>query len=63
MKLHTSALLLMVIALTGCSREQKQAEAASKAPEPLAVQTMAARSRVVDRSMQVTGSLMPDETA
>jgi RND family efflux transporter MFP subunit len=59
------AAALFFVALAGtvsCSREQKKAEASSKAPEPLTVQTVAARSRLLDNTVSVTGSLNPDET-
>ncbi|HYO82369.1 MAG TPA: efflux RND transporter periplasmic adaptor subunit [Bryobacteraceae bacterium] len=51
--------------LAGCSGTDKKAEAASapnKAAQPIAVQTVAAQGRQIDRTLSVTGSLEPDET-
>jgi RND family efflux transporter MFP subunit len=49
--------------LAGCSGGQKKAEASTaKAAEPFAIQTVAAQSRLLDRTLSVTGSLEPDET-
>jgi RND family efflux transporter MFP subunit len=63
MKARIAGVLLIMVALSGCSKEQEKAEAAtSQAVEPLAVQTVAAQRRVVDRELSVTGSLHPDET-
>lgn len=49
--------------LAGCSRqaEQKKVQAAA-APEPIAIRTAAAESRMVERTVPVTGALFPDET-
>jgi membrane fusion protein, multidrug efflux system len=53
----------LCLLLAGCSREQDNAQAAStKPPEPLAVQTMAAQTRVIDKTISVTGALHADET-
>jgi RND family efflux transporter MFP subunit len=54
--------LAAILMTAGCSREQKKAEASSKAPEPLTVQTVAAQSRLLDSTISVTGSLNADET-
>ena len=62
MKAHWSITVLAALLLAGCSKEEKKAEAASKPPEPLAVQTVAAQSRLLDQTISVTGSLHPDET-
>lgn len=64
MRIATAAgLLFLVLLLTGCARESRNAEAAvTKTPEPIAVQTVAAQSRVLDRTIAVTGSLNPDES-
>src|SRR3954469_1882364 len=51
------------VLMTGCSKEEKKAEAASTKPvEPLDVQTVRAETRQIDRNISVTGSLNPDET-
>lgn len=55
-------LSIALVGLAGCSREQKKAEASSAPPEPLAVQTVAAQSRLLDNTISVTGSLNPDES-
>jgi RND family efflux transporter MFP subunit len=53
------AVLLLSV---GCAKQEKKAEAASKPAEPLTIQTAAAQSRSVERTLSVTGSLNPDET-
>jgi RND family efflux transporter MFP subunit len=59
------AVTLSVIAplwlLSACSRKPVSTEAA-KAPEPLAIRVALAEARVVERAIQVTGSLAADET-
>jgi RND family efflux transporter MFP subunit len=56
-------LITLLVLTAACSGERKPSEtAAAKAPEPLAVRTVAAESRVIDRTVAVTGSLNPDET-
>lgn len=55
-------LFLSLASVVGCSREQKKAEASTKPPEPVAVQTATVQKRVLDRSIFVTGSLNPEET-
>ena len=58
-----TAIVALFVLTAACSRDGKPVEAtAVKAPEPIAVRTAAAESRVVDRSVAVTGSLHPDET-
>src|SRR5258705_8546937 len=58
-----AGLLLAAIALAGCSKEEKKAEAASLKPaEPLAIKTALAETRKIDKAISVTGSLNPDET-
>lgn len=55
-------LLSSVLIITGCSREQNKTEAASKPAEPISVQTIAARTKILDKVLSVTGALNPDET-
>ena len=63
MKYSAIAVLLSALFLAGCSGEEKKAEASSaKPPEPLAIQTVAAQARMLDKALSVTGSLEPDET-
>lgn len=63
MKFSAFGVILSALLLAGCSGGQKKAEAASAKPaEPLAIQTVAAQSRLLDRTLSVTGSLEPDET-
>lgn len=60
------ALFLLSISLLGivaCGRQDTKAEAATaKQPEAIPVQTVAAQSRLLERTLSVTGSLVPDET-
>jgi membrane fusion protein, multidrug efflux system len=63
MTLRYGVIPVLCLALVGCSREQEKAEAAStNAPEPVAVQTVAAQARQIDKTISVTGALHPDET-
>jgi multidrug efflux pump subunit AcrA (membrane-fusion protein) len=63
MKARSLLFVIMGLALAGCSREQKTAEAASaKPPEPLEIRTATVETRRMDKSISVTGSLHPDET-
>ncbi len=56
-------LSVCVLGLAGCGRTEKKAEAASpKTVEAISVQTVAAQSRLLERTLSVTGSLNPDET-
>lgn len=55
----------VMLALAACSEhpQSNTAKAASKqAPDPVLVRTEAAASRVLDRTILVTGTLQPDET-
>ena len=56
---------LVVLALTLAACEKKAATETKKAPsaEVIVVKTMPAESRTVERSILITGSLQPDETA
>jgi RND family efflux transporter MFP subunit len=55
--------LAAALALAGCgSRQETTANAASRPVEPIAVRTAVAQQRTVERSIMVTGSLLPDET-
>lgn len=64
MRTQFAFILIVALLLTGCSGDQDKAEASStKSPEPVAVQTVAAQSRLVDKTIAITGSLHPDETA
>ncbi|HYP15135.1 MAG TPA: efflux RND transporter periplasmic adaptor subunit [Bryobacteraceae bacterium] len=63
MKTLLGSLVVVCLGLSGCSPDQKKAEASTnKAPEPIAVQTQAAQLRQVDKTLSVTGALHPDET-
>ena len=57
---------LIALFLTACSKQDAKAAetkaAANAATEPLAVKTAAAMERTTERSIAVTGSLLPDET-
>lgn len=62
-KTVAAALLSLVLLVAGCSRQGEKAEAATtKAPEPVTIQTVAAESRLLDKTIAVTGSLNPDES-
>ena len=64
--LLTISLLLGALTLSSCSSSAEAAKAAAlaqqKAAEPTPVRTVAAEARKVERSISVTGSLLPDET-
>lgn len=62
MRYSFASILLALVFLAGCNREEEKAEASSKTPEPPAIQTTAAQLRQLDRTLSVTGSLSPDET-
>ncbi len=55
---------IALVLLTGCAKNEKKAEAAStpKPAEPIAVQTVRAETRQMDKTISVTGSLNPDES-
>jgi RND family efflux transporter MFP subunit len=56
-------IVALALATAACSNEKKPAEATPvKAEEAIAIRTAAAETRIVDRSVAVTGSLNPDET-
>jgi len=60
------AMVLVTIA-AGCSRKSEPgnhaaAQAATKAAEPMAVKVAAVESKLADRYLNVTGSLLPDES-
>jgi RND family efflux transporter MFP subunit len=55
--------LLLALASGACSKKPEQSvNAASKAPEAIAVKVAVAEARTVERSISVTGALFPDET-
>ncbi|MBC7925063.1 MAG: efflux RND transporter periplasmic adaptor subunit [Bryobacteraceae bacterium] len=57
-------LLAVGLSLVGCSQNgEKKAEASSNPVEPLSVQTIAAQSRLLNRTLSLTGALLPDETS
>jgi RND family efflux transporter MFP subunit len=63
MTLRFGVIPIACLLLAGCSREQNTAEASStKAPDPVAVQTVAAETRFIDKTISVTGALHPDES-
>src|SRR4051794_7053136 len=64
MKTIASTLLcISLLGIVGCGRHEPAAQAATtKAAEAVPVQTVAAQSRLLERSLSVTGSLNPDET-
>jgi RND family efflux transporter MFP subunit len=46
----------------GCGKRNDAPAANSKAPDPVAVKTVAAQARTVDQSISITGSLLADES-
>ena len=64
MKIQIGILTSIVLALAGCSKQavEGQASAAAKPADPLAVRAAAAEVRKVEKTISVTGSLLPDET-
>jgi len=57
--LAAAAMLLVALALTACSRSDVE-QAAAKAPEPIAVETVAVEARALPGALDVTGALMAD---
>ena len=67
MKTQLGILTSIALVLAGCSRQADQskaaaAAAAAKAAEPVAIRMAAAEVRKVEKTVSVTGSLLPDET-
>jgi RND family efflux transporter MFP subunit len=55
--------LALAILGAGCSRKQEgTVNAASKGPDPISVKVAAAVERTVEKSIMVTGTLLPDES-
>jgi RND family efflux transporter MFP subunit len=61
-KYSLTLLLAASLVVAGCGKQEEKAEASTKAPEPPVVQIVQAQTRVLDRTIFVTGSLHPDET-
>lgn len=62
-RIPIAVLLAGLVLAAGCSRSGKEnVQAASKPPEPVAVRTAVAETRRVNRTVSVTGSLVPDES-
>ena len=57
--LAAGALLLAMLPLTACSRSEAE-KIAAKAPEPIAVETVAIEARALPGALDVTGALMAD---
>lgn len=56
-------ILILTLGLSGCARRSSEAAAMTKkAPEPIEVRVANAEARTVERSIGVTGSIVPDET-
>lgn len=55
-------LLAASLLLVACGKKDAPVQAAAKAEPPLAVKTAAVESRQIDRTLQLTGSLVPDDT-
>lgn len=63
--LPVPAVLLLAVVSLACSKPAKegQVQAASEAPDPVAVKVIPAETRKVEKAILVTGGLFPDETA
>ena len=58
-----SFVVIVFLSVLGCAKKPViDSAAAGNKPDPLLVQTAAAQARRIDRSISVTGSLIPDET-
>ena len=58
-----AVLLAAAAVVAGCgAKDKKNVQAASKAPDPIAVTTAVARQTPIERSISVTGSLIADES-
>ena len=57
--LAAAAMLLVALPLTACSRSEAE-KVAAKAPEPIAVETVAIEARALPGALDVTGALMAD---
>ena len=67
MKTQLGILTSIALVLAGCSKQAGEskaeaAAAAAKAAEPVAIRMAAAEVRKVEKTISVTGSLLPDET-
>ncbi len=60
MKSTSTILILLALLLAGCGKKAP-VQAAAKPDPPLSVKTVAVESRQVDRTLQLTGSLAPDD--
>lgn len=58
-----AACLIAILTLAGCGQKNDTVSAAPKAPEPMMVKTAVSEQRTVQRSIMVTGTLLPDESA
>ncbi|MBM3753989.1 MAG: efflux RND transporter periplasmic adaptor subunit [Acidobacteria bacterium] len=59
-------IVLIALLLTACAKQENNTAsvnaAAKPAPDPIAVKTALAAARTIEKSIAVTGSLLPDET-
>ena len=62
MKQSSTVLILFALLLAGCGKKAAPVQAAAKPEAPLAVKTAAVESRPINRVLQLTGSLVPDDT-
>ena len=63
MMIRTTFVVVATLAIAGCGSKTNETVSAAKAPEPIAVKTAIAEARTIERSLMVTGSLLPDESA
>ena len=61
--LIVTLIVLLLILLPACARHNTpNAQAATKSPDPISISAAPARAASVERTISVTGSLLPDET-
>jgi len=59
----TALILAFSVVAAACSTQAESASDTAKTPEPVAISTVAAESRAIDRYLRVTGSLVADAQA
>ncbi len=62
MKTTSTLLTLLALLLAGCGKNDAPVQAAAKPEPPLSIKTAPVESRMLERTLQLTGSLVPDDT-
>lgn len=62
MKTTSTILTIAALFLSGCGKQEAPVQAAAKIEAPLAIKTAPVESRTLERTLQLTGSLVPDDT-